>query len=54
MWTVLIALSIDGVPRVGVASQPALGRRWWAASGHGAWTRFRSRGAHRPGRFGGR
>ena len=38
MWTVLIALSIDGVPRVGVASQPALGRRWWAASGLGAWT----------------
>jgi histidinol-phosphatase len=38
MWTVLIALSIDGVPRVGVASQPALGRRWWAATGHGAWT----------------
>lgn len=38
MWTTLIALAIDGVPRVGVASQPALGRRWWAASGHGAWT----------------
>ncbi|SIT72376.1 inositol monophosphatase family protein [Microbacterium sp. RU33B] len=38
MWTVLIALSIDGVPRVGVASQPALGRRWWAGSGLGAWT----------------
>lgn len=39
MWTTLIALSIDGVPRVGVASQPALGRRWWAATGLGAWTR---------------
>jgi len=38
MWTTLIALSIDGVPRVGVASQPAIGRRWWAASGTGAWT----------------
>jgi len=38
MWTTLIALSIDGVPRVGVASQPAIGRRWWAASGLGAWT----------------
>ena len=38
MWTTLIALSIDGVPRVGVASQPALGRRWWAATGIGAWT----------------
>jgi histidinol-phosphatase len=38
MWTVLIALAIDGVPRVGVASQPALGRRWWGATGLGAWT----------------
>lgn len=38
MWTTLIALSVDGVPRVGVASQPALGRRWWAATGLGAWT----------------
>jgi histidinol-phosphatase len=38
MWTTLIALVIDGIPRVGVASQPAIGRRWWAASGHGAWT----------------
>ena len=38
MWATLIALAIDGVPRVGVASQPAIGRRWWAASGLGAWT----------------
>ncbi len=38
MWTTLIALVVDGVPRVGVASQPALGRRWWAATGRGAWT----------------
>lgn len=38
MWTTLIALEIDGAPRVGVASQPSLGRRWWAASGQGAWT----------------
>nr|WP_208382679.1 inositol monophosphatase family protein [Microbacterium ulmi] len=38
MWTTLIALAIGGVPRVGVASQPAIGRRWWAASGLGAWT----------------
>ncbi|MCR2825297.1 inositol monophosphatase family protein [Microbacterium sp. zg.Y909] len=38
MWTTLIALVIDGVPRVGVASQPALGRRWWAATNLGAWT----------------
>ena len=38
MWTTLIALVVDGVPRVGVASQPAIGRRWWAATGLGAWT----------------
>jgi histidinol-phosphatase len=25
-------------PRVGVVSAPALGRRWWAAQGHGAYT----------------
>ena len=38
MWTTLIALAIDGVPRVGVASQPAIGRRWWGATGLGSWT----------------
>ncbi|MBN9152998.1 MAG: histidinol phosphatase [Microbacterium sp.] len=38
MWATLIALAVDGVPRVGVVSQPAIGRRWWAATGHGAWT----------------
>jgi len=38
MWATLIALVVDGVPQVGVVSQPALGRRWWAATGQGAWT----------------
>ncbi|ALJ20029.1 inositol monophosphatase family protein [Microbacterium sp. No. 7] len=38
MWATLIALVIDGVPRVGVVSQPAIGRRWWGATGQGAWT----------------
>jgi histidinol-phosphatase len=37
IWGALIALVIDGVPEVGVVSAPALGRRWWAATGHGAW-----------------
>jgi histidinol-phosphatase len=37
IWGTLIALVIDGVPEVGVVSAPALGRRWWAATGHGAW-----------------
>jgi histidinol-phosphatase len=38
IWGTLIALCIDGVPQVGVVSSPALGKRWWAAKGHGAWT----------------
>jgi histidinol-phosphatase len=37
IWGALIALTVDGVPVVGVVSAPALGRRWWGAAGHGAW-----------------
>ncbi|HPX36957.1 MAG TPA: histidinol-phosphatase [Mycobacterium sp.] len=40
VWASLIALLDDGVPVVGVVSAPALSRRWWAASGLGAHTRF--------------
>lgn len=36
IWGTLIALVIDGVPVVGVVSAPALGRRWWGATGLGA------------------
>lgn len=36
IWGTLIALAVDGVPIVGVVSSPALGKRWWAAKGHGA------------------
>jgi histidinol-phosphatase len=36
-WGALIALVVDGVPQVGVVSAPALGHRWYAATGHGAW-----------------
>ncbi|HET7073211.1 MAG TPA: inositol monophosphatase family protein [Mycobacterium sp.] len=36
VWASLIALLEDGVPSVGVVSAPALQRRWWAASGQGA------------------
>lgn len=36
-WATLISLAVDGVPRVGVASAPAFGKRWWAAPGSGAW-----------------
>jgi histidinol-phosphatase len=37
IWGTLIALARDGVPTVGVVSSPALGKRWWGATGHGAW-----------------
>lgn len=47
MWSTLIALAIDGVPRVGVVSQPAIGRRWWAATGMGAWTNTPDGGSRR-------
>lgn len=40
VWATLIALLIDGVPVVGVASAPALGRRWWAGRDQGAFTSF--------------
>jgi len=36
IWATLIALELDGQLVVGVASAPALGRRWWAARGGGA------------------
>ena len=38
VWATLIGLMADGEVTVGVASAPALGRRWWAARGGGAWT----------------
>jgi histidinol-phosphatase len=38
VWGALIALTVDGAPVVGVASMPALGRRWWGAQGLGAFT----------------
>ena len=39
VWATLIALMDGDDVVVGVASAPALGRRWWAASGLGAFTR---------------
>jgi histidinol-phosphatase len=38
IWGTLIALEHDGAIVVGVASAPALGRRWWAATGRGAFS----------------
>jgi histidinol-phosphatase len=36
VWATLIALEDSGSVRLGVASAPALGRRWWAERGEGA------------------
>ena len=36
VWATLVALEEQGAPTVGVASAPALGRRWWARRGDGA------------------
>src|SRR5215208_6548865 len=36
IWATLIALERDGATAVGVVSAPALGRRWWAERGGGA------------------
>lgn len=36
VWATLIALVDDGTPVLGVVSAPALGRRWWASRGGGA------------------
>ena len=35
-WATLLALEVDGDTVVGVVSAPALGRRWWARRGGGA------------------
>jgi histidinol-phosphatase len=37
VWATLLALVEDGVVTAGVVSAPALGARWWAARGEGAW-----------------
>ncbi|SCL19039.1 histidinol-phosphatase [Micromonospora nigra] len=37
VWATLIALLEDGRPVAGLVSAPALGRRWWAATGAGAY-----------------
>lgn len=41
VWATLIALQIRDLTAVGVISAPALGRRWWAATGAGAWSSTR-------------
>jgi len=38
VWATLIALMVSDDVEVGVVSAPALGMRWWASAGRGAWT----------------
>ena len=38
VWATLIGLMVEDQVVVGVVSAPALGRRWWASMGGGAWT----------------
>ena len=45
VWATLIALTFEGDAVVGVVSAPALGRRWWAARGLGA---FAAPGPRQP------
>ena len=47
VWATLIALLTDGVPTAGVVSAPALGRRWWAGAGDGAFTSYAGGAARR-------
>ncbi len=38
VWATLVALMVGDTVVAGVVSAPALGRRWWASEGGGAWT----------------
>jgi histidinol-phosphatase len=53
VWGTLLALEDDGEMVVGVVSAPAMGRRWWAARGAGAFTTEASGVAPRPVRVSG-
>ena len=47
VWATLIALMDEGEPVMGVVSAPALGRRWFASKGEGAWKGRRIKDATR-------
>jgi histidinol-phosphatase len=38
VWATLISLVDNEMPVLGLVAAPALGRRWWAANGSGAWS----------------
>jgi histidinol-phosphatase len=48
VWATLLALEENGEMVVGVVSAPAMGRRWWAARGAGAFTSDVAGGDPRP------
>ncbi len=48
VWATLLALEDDGELSLGVVSAPALGRRWWALRGRGAYMREQPSGPPRP------
>ncbi|HEU4350117.1 MAG TPA: histidinol-phosphatase [Actinoplanes sp.] len=45
IWATLIALMEGDTPVAGLVSAPALGRRWWGATGHGAYAGKHQRAA---------
>jgi fructose-1,6-bisphosphatase/inositol monophosphatase family enzyme len=47
-WGTIVGLEIGGRMEVGVITSPALGRRWWAKRGDGAWTAAYTPGAFDP------
>ena len=53
VWGTLLALEEDGEMTVGVVSAPAMGRRWWAARGAGAFTTDAAGAEPRPVRVSG-
>jgi histidinol-phosphatase len=46
VWATLIALMDGDEVAVGLVSAPALGRRWWASRGTGAWSGRNTSSAH--------
>jgi histidinol-phosphatase len=51
VWATLVALERDGEVEVGLASAPALGRRWWAVRGQGAFADGRPLSVSKIGRL---
>jgi histidinol-phosphatase len=47
VWATLLALEEEGSVTVGVVSAPAMGRRWWAMRGEGAFTMDHAEGEPR-------